>query len=160
MRKRSGPSIRPLHGRLGTGFTLIELMIVVALLGILAAIALPAYDNYVLRANRAVAKSVIMRIAGQQESFFTDRKQYATTLNALSLDYANATMYVRRDGNLQTGDADAIYSLTLTGASTAAFTVEATPVHRQAHDTACGTLSYASTGLKAASGADPDCWSR
>lgn len=143
------------------GITLIELIIVVVIAGILSAIAIPAYTGYTLRAARTVGKSAIMRIAAQQESFYTDRKQYATTLNGLSPDYGASTMYLRRDGTLVALDENgAIYALTLTGATASGFTIQATPVHRQAQDTTCGTLSYASTGGKTASGASTDCWAR
>jgi type IV pilus assembly protein PilE len=142
------------------GFTLIEAMIVVTVIGILAMIALPSYSHYVIRANRAVAKSAVMRIAGQQESFFTDRKQYATSLADLSPDWA-ATMYLRRDGNFANTNSGAeVYALTLTAASSSGFTVQAVPVNSQAKDTECATLNYTSTGLKTASTGRADCWSR
>lgn len=148
--------------RLHAGFTLIELMIVVVILGVLASIALPAYNDYVLRGNRTVARTVILKIASQQESHFADRKQYATTLNALSPDYAGGTIWVKKDGRaLAATSSEAIYRVTLTGASASAFTIAATPINQQAKDTKCGTLSYASTGTTSASGSTPaDCWTR
>lgn len=155
MRRRRRPAVR--------GFSLLELMIALAIIGILAAIALPSYDDYVLRSNRTVARTVIMRIVGQQESYFSDRKQYATTLPILnSADYGSATtVYVRRDGSVQaTNASDAIYAVTLTGAGATAYSVQATPVNAQAGDTKCGTLTYASTGARTASGAGTDCWVR
>lgn len=145
------------------GFTLIEVMITVVIIGILAMIAVPAYGNYVLRANRAVGKTAIMRIATQQESYFTDRKQYATSLPALSsTEYGTATtVYVKRDGTVQAANtADTIYAVTLTGASATAYAVQAVPVHAQARDTACGTLTYTSTGTRTVSGTATDCWTR
>ena len=150
------------HGRTQAGFTLIEVMIVVVIIGILASIGLPAYNDYVLRGNRTVARTVILKIASQQENYFTDRKQYATTLNTLSTDYAGSTIWVRKDGRVQSASStDAIYSVTLTGATTAAFTIAATPINQQAKDTKCGTLSYASTGTTSASGTSAaDCWTR
>ena len=163
------------NDRMRNGFTLIELMIVVTVLAIIAAVAFPSYGNYVLRANRAVAKSAALRIAGQQESFYSDRKQYATALNALSLEYAGATVFLRRDGSFQAGNtAEAIYSVTLGAytaatvancsvagaATTAQYAILLTPVNSQARDTACGSLCYGSPGDKGRSGASADCWSR
>jgi len=138
-----------------------EVLIVVVIIGILAAIALPSYSNYVLRANRTVGKTLVMRIVAQQEGYFTDRKQYATALNTLATDYSAATMYVKRDGGVQaTNTSDTIYSVTLTGASATAYSVQLTPINAQAKDTSCGTLTYASTGARTASGTATDCWTR
>ena len=153
-----------------SGFTLIEAMIVVTILAIVAAVAFPSYSNYVLRSNRAVGKSAVMRIAGQQESFFTDRKQYATALADVG-----AAGFLRRDGNFQAAnDGAAIYSVTLgtyTAAtvanctvagppSTAQYAIKLTPINSQARDTACGSLCYGSPGDKGRSGSATDCWSR
>lgn len=143
------------------GFSLLELMSVITIIAILVAISVPSYQSYVRRANRAVAKSAIMKIAGQQESFYTDRKSYATTLNGLSPEYTAATVYLKRDSNVQAATSTAtIYSITLTGASAVGYTITATPINRQASDTGCGTLSYTNTGAKTASGTATDCWSR
>jgi len=141
------------------GFTLIEAMIVVTVLGILAAIAFPSYSAYIVRANRTAGKAAVMRIAGQQEGFYTDRKAYATSLANLSQGWA-ATMHLQRDGNLFPGDTpEAIYRLTTT-LTASGFTIQAEPVHYQARDTECGTLRYDSTGMKTTSTGRTECWSR
>ncbi|MEY2860241.1 MAG: hypothetical protein RL392_699 [Pseudomonadota bacterium] len=66
------------------GFTLIELMITVAVIGILAAVALPAYQSYVLRGNRSAAQAEMMDIANREQQFLLANRAYAdkTTLEA------------------------------------------------------------------------------
>lgn len=140
------------------GFTLIELMIVVAIIGILAAIAYPAYTSYVQRGNRAIAKTILVEIASRQESYLSDRKSYADALED-DLGYPANTFYVDREGNMKDVNTGAIYTITLAGAATA-FTVTATATGNQAGDTKCASLSLTNTGAKTSTGGGTDCWSR
>jgi type IV pilus assembly protein PilE len=65
------------------GFTLIELMIVVVIVGILAAIAYPSYRNYILKGNRASAEAFLMDGAQRQQQYFLDNRAYAPDLGTL-----------------------------------------------------------------------------
>jgi type IV pilus assembly protein PilE len=67
---------------LSSGFTLIEVLIVVAILGILMSIAVPAYNEYVRRAHRAAAQQFLLDVAQRQEQYLLDNRQYATILGA------------------------------------------------------------------------------
>lgn len=68
-----------------TGFTLIELMVTVAVIGILAAIAYPSYRNSIVKSNRAAAQSYLMEIAQRQQQHLLDNRTYASTVNDLNL---------------------------------------------------------------------------
>lgn len=67
-----------------TGFTLIELMAVVVIVAVLAMVALPAYQDYVVRANRALAKSYLLDAAQMQQLYFNDTRTYAANANELN----------------------------------------------------------------------------
>ena len=147
-----------------SGFTLIELMIVVTIIGILAAITLPAYDGYIRRGNRTVAKTVLAEIASRQENFFTDRKTYASNLgqDAGELGYFTAdTFYIGRNGVPVASASGAIYSIAMPVAGTVtSFSVTATAVGAQAKDAQCVTLSINNAGSKTSTGGGTDCWTR
>jgi type IV pilus assembly protein PilE len=137
-----------------TGFTLVELLIVLALIGLLLAIALPSYRKQAQKSNRAAGKAALTMLLSREEAFFSDRKVYATGLSALG--FTADTMYVGSDGSLSSSNTGALYSVSLaSGATTTAFTVQAVPQGAQASDT-CGTLSITSLGVK--SPTTTDCW--
>jgi len=125
------------------GFTLIELLVVMVIAGILAAIAIPNYSEYVVRSNRSAAQSFIANVASRQAQFFLDRRTYATTVAALNLpvpaEVASRYAFVI--------DVQAGPPLT--------YTVTATPTGAQVKDR-CGALTINQAGNKTAAG--PRCW--
>ncbi|MBR9813740.1 prepilin-type N-terminal cleavage/methylation domain-containing protein [bacterium] len=140
------------------GFSLIELMIVIAIIGILASIALPAYQNSVMRTKRTTAKTALTTVSAQQEAFFNDRRSYASGLKQLG--YAADTMYVNNQNDLVSSKADALYAVAIAaGATATTYTANATPLNSQTKDTDCGTLSIDEQGAKVATGTKGvACW--
>lgn len=129
------------------GFTLIELMIVVAIVAILAAIAYPSYTNYVLRTRRADGKEFLMRIAAAQERYYTNFNRYATLDNLNLGTTESEKRYYSVEVTL--GNGDQTYLLT------------AAPQGAQGADQ-CENLLLTNTGAKDWSGAKPptngNCW--
>jgi len=67
------------------GFTLIELMITVAIIGILTAIAYPSYSQYIIKSNRSAAEGFMLTVAGKQEQYMLDARAYANSIAALGI---------------------------------------------------------------------------
>lgn len=141
-------SKQPAQQPMRNGFTLIEVMIVVAIIGILAAVAYPAYTSYLVRANRSVATAHLLDIATRQQQYRLD----ARTFGSLS-DIGMGT---------PPSEVSKHYAISLDGAPTAtAFTAQAVPTGSQlAQDTKCGTLRINQAGTKSVSGSGSvaDCW--
>lgn len=139
----SSPAREPPAGpRIGRGFTLVELMIVVAIIAILAAIAYPGYRGFVMRGNRSDAQSVLMRIAQNMERYYTINNTYAGA--TLSSSPPSAT-----DVWGTTTSPEGFYALSFAVAPTAtAFTLRATAQGTQVQDTACAVMTLNERGQK------------
>lgn len=79
------------------GFSLMEMMIVVAIIGILAAIALPSYQRYVTQANRSAAQQFLVEVANRQQQFLLDNRQYSSDLVAATQTLTELNMVVPAD---------------------------------------------------------------
>ena len=139
---------RNIHGNgpgAGGGFTLIELMIVVVIVGVLAAIAYPSYQQYARESKRADAHATLLRIATLQEKNFSNRNQYATS--ATTLGYA-ANPAISNDG---------YWAISITGVTAAAYTLSASPAGSHI-DADCATITLTSAGARSSTPAPPVCW--
>ena len=124
------------------GFTLIELMMVVALVGILAAIALPNYSGYVVRSSRNAAQAELLELSAVQERIFLNSGQYTSSVSAGYTGLAAGGLGIA-SGRTK----DARYTLGVTLSGTQFFTLTATPVSgtSQAGD---GNITMTSAGAR------------
>ena len=131
------------------GFTLIELLIAVAIVGILAAIAVPSYSAWVTKTRRTDATIFLVEAAGEQVRFQSENNRYATTMEELG--YGAGTI----------GTEEGHYSVAVAaGAGATSFELVATPVPGgpQAGDAECGSFRISATGARTTSTGSADCW--
>ena len=169
----------------GLGFTLIELMIVVVIVGVLASIALPAFNEYLLRGKRAEGRAILMDAASKMEKHYGDCYAFGNAIAAVrncaagQVDLCGTNFTA---GGLIAGCPSTTikYDLTINGGTTAQqYLLDATPIWRVGVaplilDSDCGVLSLRHTGERcildtttctndgtaAAANAVDDCWGR
>lgn len=141
------------------GVTLIELMIVVAIVGVIAAIGYPSYQESVRKSARTMGTASLMETLGRQEQYFINNKQYSS--NLMALGYPANGYYIDKEGQAQATAAGSVYLIriaTTPAATTSTFTLEAVPQNGQTGDSACGTLILTHTGARSRSGTATNCW--
>lgn len=129
------------------GITLLELMIVVVIVGILAAFAYPSYREQVLRTHRADGKTTLMQMSQQLERCYTRFSAY-NNVGCTTVAFPTTS----DDGH---------YVVTASTLTATAYALDATPQAGQLDDTDCGVLRLRSTGVEGSQGADTDvnnCW--
>jgi type IV pilus assembly protein PilE len=125
-------------------------MVTVAIIGILAAVALPNYTEYVKRASRAEAASYLLDAANKEEQFFVDNRTYTSTLSDLSLSDETENGHFSVEIELEDNS----------------FTITAKPIAGPVDgDTDCKTIFITDTGLRGATGNKGDsdidyCWGK
>lgn len=152
---------------LQAGFTLIELIITVAIIGILAAVAFPSYTSHLAKGKRNAAESFMQTIANKQEQqLLNTRCYFSGTTNSAGVFSSTDTACAAPTSALTVpSEVASNYTITVTGTNTAgappAYTISAAPGGTQAtNDAKCGTLTLTNTGTKGASGTNgaAACW--
>jgi type IV pilus assembly protein PilE len=139
------------------GFTLIELMITVAIVGILASIAYPSYQSSVMKSRRADAQGALLGFENAMERYFTVKNKYTGAgVGGADTGAPDPIIYTISSETAN------FYTVTISAATDSTYTLNATPTGAQTNDE-CGTLTLTHTGVKDVSGADSgvtaaDCW--
>ncbi|MFM2036378.1 MAG: hypothetical protein RL459_1643 [Pseudomonadota bacterium] len=128
------------------GFTLIELMVTVAIIAVLAMIALPGYQSYIMKSRRIDAKDALVAVQLAQEKYRGNHTTYATSLGDLGLTANSAQGYY----------VIALTAPTSSSPSGIAYSATATATGRQTQDTGCQTLVVTQAGFVVDSSAA--CW--
>ena len=123
-----------------SGFSLIEMMIVIAVLAIIVAVAVPSYNDYIIRSKRSEAKAMLSLVTSQQEQFFLNNKSYTTSNTAI---------------NVNASSENDLYDLSMICTTTAggrclAYEVKAQPTVAggQRRDVDCYTFTLTSDGTR------------
>lgn len=130
-----------------SGFTLVELMVVVLIISILAAIAYPGYRSHVVKTQRGAAKACLMQYSAFMERYYTTNLRYT--------DAAPGNLACALEGNMPDN-----YTFTVPSISATAYEARATPTTAfAARDTRCGALTLNQAGVKnVTSGDKAECW--
>jgi len=123
------------------GFTLVEIMVVVAILGIIAVIAIPSYNETVRKGRRADAKVTLLKISQNLERCFSENNSYQAASGCTNFNNTNSE--------------EGFYTIT-TAQNATTFTLTATATGGQASDTHCAQLTLNHAGTKG--GTNSDCW--
>lgn len=142
----SAPTLVDLRSRVQRGFTLIELMITVTIIGIIAAIAYPNYTQYVVKASRQAAQGELIELANLQEKIYLNSNTYAVSVTAAYSGKSDAGSGL---GNTAGKTRDGKYTITVSPNDTPGqtFTLTATPVAGKSQEND-GILTLNSSGVK------------
>jgi type IV pilus assembly protein PilE len=146
------PSLPGQRGlRAGAGFTLIELMIALAVMSILVAVAYPSYMDQVRKGRRADGQAVLLEATQFMERFATENLRYDQSRAGTAVALPAYLSKAPKDGGAK------FYDIQLQSVAADTYTLRAVPAGTHSGD-ACGTMTVTQTGLKGA--AKDSCWRR
>ena len=143
--RRAGRTVPAERTRPGAGFSLLELLVALVVIGVLTAIAMPMYQSQAMASKRANGTAALQDAASREEQFFLDNKSYTTTIGAGGLGVSATT-----EGGHYVLSVDAPAASCLV---TQCYVLRATPQNAQAADP-CGALTISSDGERLPAG----CW--
>lgn len=122
-----------------SGYTLLEVMLVVAIVGILASVAYPAYQSQLQSGRRADAQTVLLEAAQYMERFYTENSRYDQNVSGTSVAIPTGLRQAPIDSSPK------FYNITLPSVTSTTYTLRATPINAQLGD---GYLEYTNAGVK------------
>lgn len=134
------------------GFTLIELMIAVAIAALLASVAYGSYTSQIRKSRRTEAKTALLDMAAREERYYTTQNKYSATPSELGYT-------VSPDSSpMSVGTGLYKVTITITAGPPATFSLVAAPQGPQTNDTDCGSYTLTQTGAQTVSGTGTNCW--
>ncbi|TXR51518.1 type IV pilin protein [Reinekea thalattae] len=157
------PKTKTLESKPQHGFSLIELVIVVAIVGLLVAAAIPSYQSYIAKSHRLEAKSALISFAQQMERHFTENSSYcdagsdpSSLCGSDAVGDVGAPQYFYQQ--VPFGAIEPAYQLEITEVTQTSYLLSAIPVVGSVMESdECGTLSYSNLGVTS-SNDNYDCW--
>ena len=146
-----------LHFKRTKGFTIIELVVAMVIIGILAAIAIPAYSSYVRKARRVEAKTALLDLASLEERYFSVNNGYTKSQSLLGYSGVAGALFNVGSGYYQVQITNVAAATTTTVAT---YLLTATPVGDQVNDTTCTSFTLTNQGVQGATPAAnvTTCW--